>query len=233
MSAAIHAHGGTIDKFIGDCVMAFWNAPLDDKDHARHAFAAALDMRERLATLNRELALEPARANLPPLRMGIGINTGTCCVGNMGSEQRFDYSVLGDAVNLASRLESQTKSYPVDVIVGEASQADAPEFAALEIDRIRVKGKTEPSRMFALLGDARLAADPGFQALAREHGAMLQALAAERWDEARALAQACRASPALASLGIGDLYAIYEARCEAHEIDPATAREGTLRLAKG
>src|SRR5690606_11762663 len=110
MTDAILSRGGTVDKYIGDAIMAFWNAPLDDADHAAHACHAALDMVERLAALNAELDAEAKAAGMEPVRIviGIGINTAECCVGNMGSQQRFDYSVLGDGVNLAARLEGQT-----------------------------------------------------------------------------------------------------------------------------
>ncbi len=113
MTEEILSHSGTIDKYMGDNVMAFWNAPLDDPDHVRHACEIALAMRRRLRTLNDELKheAEAAGRDFMPIRMGIGINAGSCCVGNMGSDQRFDYLVLGDDVNLASRLEGQCKTW--------------------------------------------------------------------------------------------------------------------------
>lgn len=144
-------HGGTIDKYIGDCLMAFWNAPLDDGEHARHAVAAALDMLEAMATLNADLRAEAAAAGTSyhMLRIGIGINTGDCVVGNMGSSQRFDYSVLGDAVNLASRLEGASKTYGVPLLIGERTAELADEhFAVLELDRITVKGRTGAAPVF-------------------------------------------------------------------------------------
>src|SRR5690606_8766611 len=152
---------GTIDKYMGDCIMAMWNAPLDDPDHADHACAAALAMRDGVARLNDELRAEAAAAGRPhlPIRVGIGLNSGLCCVGNMGSQQRFDYSALGDDVNLASRHEGQCKTYGVDIIVGENTQVRAPRQAMIEIDLIQVKGKTRPVRIYALLGGPDLAAD--------------------------------------------------------------------------
>src|SRR5690606_31894885 len=137
--------GGTIDKYIGDCLMAFWNAPLDDGRHAAHAVAAALDMLDAMTALNAELEREAAAAGTAhhALRIGIGINTGDCVVGNMGSSQRFDYSVLGDAVNLASRLEGASKAYGVPLLIGERTATlAAADFAVLELDRITVKGRT-------------------------------------------------------------------------------------------
>ncbi len=154
LSDIVLSHGGTIDKYIGDCLMAFWNAPLDDPHHARNAVSAALDMLASMDGLNGELWREAEAAGRPffPLRIGIGINTGDCVVGNMGSEQRFDYSALGDSVNLAARLESASKSYGVSLLVGEAtaSETDAA-FGIFELDRINVKGKLEATRVFTVV----------------------------------------------------------------------------------
>ncbi len=152
LSQIVLSHGGTIDKYIGDCLMAFWNAPLDDPDHAVHAVSAALDMLASMQTLNDELQHE-AEADgrrFFPLRIGIGVNTGECVVGNMGSEQRFDYSALGDAVNLAARLESASKAYGVSLLIGEkAADEIGAIFGVFELDRIAVKGKQEETRVFA------------------------------------------------------------------------------------
>lgn len=154
LSDIVLRHGGTIDKYIGDCVMAFWNAPLDDGRHAVHAVATALDMLDAMTVLNRELEKE-ARATGAThhvLRVGIGINTGDCVVGNMGSSQRFDYSVLGDAVNLASRLEGASKAYGVPLLIGERTAAlAASDFAVFELDRITVKGRTGAAPVFTAL----------------------------------------------------------------------------------
>ena len=151
LSDIVLKHGGTIDKYIGDCLMAFWNAPLDDAQHATRAVAAALDMLEAMKALNAELRAEAdaAGGDYHALRIGIGINTGDCVVGNMGSSQRFDYSVLGDAVNLASRLEGASKAYGVPLLVGEQTATlAAGDFAVLELDRITVKGRTSAAPVF-------------------------------------------------------------------------------------
>jgi len=148
LSNIILQHGGTIDKYMGDCVMAFWNAPLDDPDHAQHAMEAARDMLAAMKQINRDIqAMLPTGANVPVIRMGIGINTGSCVVGNMGSDRRFDYSVLGDAVNLASRLEGQCKEQAVDILVGQATMNGAPSFRFRKVADIQVKGRaaTEPT----------------------------------------------------------------------------------------
>jgi adenylate cyclase len=166
LTNAILEREGTIDKYMGDAIMAFWNAPLDVEDHAAHACAAALEMMARLAALNRTLAEEALQAGrqAADIAIGVGINTGDCVVGNMGSDLRFDYTVLGDAVNLASRLEGQSKAYHLNVIIGGVTADLVGErFATLEIDLIKVKGKTQPERIFTLLGGGVLAARPDFQ----------------------------------------------------------------------
>ncbi|UPT76138.1 MAG: adenylate/guanylate cyclase domain-containing protein [Elusimicrobiota bacterium] len=154
MTEIILQHDGTIDKYMGDCIMAFWNAPLDVPDHARRACEAALKMHERLAELNAAWQ-EEAKAKgitLPKIEIGTGLNTGPCVVGNMGSTLRVDYTVLGDDVNLASRLEGQSKTYGAKVVIGPVTRERAPDFAAIELDLIKVKGKTKPVNIYSLLG---------------------------------------------------------------------------------
>ena len=156
----ILAHRGTIDKFMGDAVMAFWNAPLSDPDHARQACRAALAMQRSIVARN------AARGETDdPIRLGIGLNTGACVVGNVGSPQRFDYSVLGDVVNTASRLEEMTKAYGVPIIIGEQTAAAAWDFALVEIGTAAIRGKDRNEKLFALIGDETLAADPAWAQL--------------------------------------------------------------------
>ncbi len=193
LTNAILSTNGTIDKYMGDCVMAFWNAPLDVKDHAASACRAALKMIEAVAGVNavlKEEAQQEGREHRP-LAVGIGINSGIACVGNMGSEQRFDYSVLGDNVNLASRLEGQSKSYGVTIVVGENSAKDVADFALLEMDLIKVKGKNTAVRIFTLAGDPAVAATSWFKDLRAKHNAALAAYRAQRWDEAEAHIAEC------------------------------------------
>ncbi len=206
----IMATGGTIDKFMGDAVMAFWNAPLDHPDHAASACAAALRMRADIAALNEVRAAEEG-GDAHRLNVGIGINTGTCVVGNMGSKTRFDYTALGDPVNVASRLEGQSRYYGVDIILGSATATAVGErFAVFELDRVRVVGKALPETIFALLGDAATRADPAFQALCAANAAMLRAYRARDWDGADAGLAQVRAMIVNAGLPLSaycDLYA--------------------------
>lgn len=150
LSEIVMAHGGTIDKYMGDCVMAFWGAPLDDPDHASHAVEAALAMLAAMPDINAGLrAHAPDGRELPGIRIGIGVNSGTCVVGNMGSEKRFDYSVLGDAVNVASRLESLCKTYDVPLVIGEGTARRlAPDTGLVQLDHIAVRGKQDTQAIY-------------------------------------------------------------------------------------
>ncbi|HWB50729.1 MAG TPA: adenylate/guanylate cyclase domain-containing protein [Stellaceae bacterium] len=218
MTKLIMARRGTIDKYMGDCIMAFWNAPLDDAHHADRACASALAMLGELDRINGELEREAkaeGRAHLP-LHIGVGINTGACVVGNMGSDERFAYTAMGDAVNLASRLEGQTKTYHAGIIIGEATRAAAPSWAALELDLIAVKGKAEAVRIYALLGDAALAGSPAFTALAERHAAMLAAYRSQDWRGARAALAECRGC----DVGLAGFYDLYAERIAYFETNP-------------
>ncbi|MBI3323327.1 MAG: adenylate/guanylate cyclase domain-containing protein [Candidatus Omnitrophica bacterium] len=219
MTEVILRGQGTIDKYIGDCIMAFWNAPLDDPEHARHACEAALEMQRTLAdwSCQREQEARAAGGRWVPVRVGIGINTGECCVGNLGSEQRFDYSVLGDAVNVASRLEGLCKVYGVDMVVSESTVERAGGLAALEMDLITVKGKTRPVRVYTLVGGPEVQSDPAFQELRRASGEMLAAYRAQRWDAALAsIEELIRMDTPQTRL----LYALYQERIRAYQAAP-------------
>jgi adenylate cyclase len=201
MTDVILKRNGTIDKYMGDAIMAFWNAPLDNPDHTVDAARAALDM---LTTLDR---LNAASGTNDPIAIGIGLNSGTCCVGNFGSEQRLDYSVVGDNVNLASRLEGQSKNYGVTILIGEATQARLPGFACLELDRLKVKGREQPVAVFALLGDEATAREPWFVSLVERHNAMLAAYRARDWDIARVAADEAGAASGGRLDRVYDMYA--------------------------
>lgn len=147
----VMANGGTIDKFIGDCIMAFWNAPLDDPDHAQNALKAAQEMLGAIDKINEDISDQIADNKDLNIRIGIGINTGDCVVGNMGSKTRFDYSVLGDAVNVAARLEGMTKEYKTSVIFGENTYALLPaQNNITDLGTIKVRGRSQPLNIYTL-----------------------------------------------------------------------------------
>lgn len=225
MTDVIMARQGTIDKYMGDCIMAFWNAPLDDPEHARHACDSALSMMEQLKGLNEALEQESVveKRRHVPLNIGIGLNTGTVCVGNMGSQQRFDYSVLGDDVNLASRLEGQSKTYGVTTVMGEGTARMAEDYAQIELDLIRVKGKTVPVRIFALLGRPEMAASEAFQAFKARHEAFLAAYRGQRWDEARSLSTALREEAKALGVTLDGLYDLFDGRMDDYIAAPPGA----------
>lgn len=207
------ARKATIDKFIGDAIVAFWNAPLDDPDHHANAARGALGMIERLKELNRDM---PGKADQPwpgEVKIGIGLNAGPCCVGNMGSAQRLSYSLIGDTVNLASRIEGLTKYYGVAIAVGGAMRRALPGFAMVELDRVRVVGREAPEDVWVLLGDESLAGDLRFTAFATGHAAMLAAYRAKAWDEAeRHLDELAEAA---ADFGLTRHHALYRERIAA------------------
>ena len=211
LTNAIMARNGTIDKYMGDAVMAFWNAPLDDPAHESDACHAALDMLERVDALNQEREREASTSGtrFVPIKIGIGINTGRCTVGNMGSDLRFQYTVMGDSVNLASRLEGQTKAYGLPILIGSRTAAAvAEQFALLEIDSIRVKGKTEAEVIYAIVGRADVAASPEFKSL-QDHWAMLRVCYRKQdWTGALKMIDLCHCEcERLGLVGLIDAYA--------------------------
>src|SRR6185436_17489996 len=148
LTEVIYRHSGTIDKYMGDCIMAFWGAPLPDSQHARNGVLAGLEMQRTLKDLQTYFRSK----SWPEIRIGVGLNTGRMSVGNMGSKIRLAYTVMGDAVNLASRLEGITKEYGTDIIVGEDTKKAVPDVVFREIDRVRVKGKDTAVAIFEPLG---------------------------------------------------------------------------------
>jgi adenylate cyclase len=169
---------GTLDKYIGDATMSFWNAPLDNHKHAKDSVRAALGMLDAVKEFNDEIAKE----GVPPFGLGIGCNTGIVVVGNMGGEQRFDYTCLGDAVNLASRLEGQSKNYGVLIVLGPETAARLDnEFFTIELDCIAVKGKKEGVNIFTVFRNPEFNADRWNQAR-EQHNTMLYAYRQQNWD---------------------------------------------------
>jgi adenylate cyclase len=221
LTNAIIERKGTIDKYIGDAIMAFWNAPVDDAEQEANACDAALEMQARAAALNVELKREAEENGgvYMPLRVGIGLNTGPCVVGNMGSDFRFNYSVLGDTVNVASRLEARTKDYRLPLVIGSRTADKAQEkFATMEIDLIQVKGKRDPEAVFAVLGRAETQQDPRCQELRALNAEMLSTFRKQKWDEALALIERCRGIAN--GFDLDGFYDMYSERIAAYRADP-------------
>ena len=192
MTPIIHRTGGTVDKFIGDAVMAFWGAPLDDPEHAAHAVEAAIAMQQAMERLVADLRAR----GLPAIHMRIGLHSGRVVVGNVGSDQRFSYTAIGDAVNLAARLEGANKAFGTGILLSQATAERLPAMGGLRaLDDVIVKGKTEPVRVYTPCADA---------ALCTLSAEALDAFAARRWDDAesrlRALLLALPDDPAAGRL---------------------------------
>jgi adenylate cyclase len=217
LSDIILKHRGTIDKYMGDAIMAFWNAPLDDPDHAAHACQAAFEMAGKMGELNAlwRKEAEAAGRQHKTVAIGLGLNSGNCCVGNLGSVQRFDYSAIGDDVNVASRYEGLSKTYGLTIVVGEPTVARLPDPRVLELDLIRVKGRAQPTRIFTML-DALGADRDRADRLRPIHDGMLKSYRGRDWSGAEAAIAACR------DLGVAALDAFY---------DTYLARVATLREA--
>ena len=187
LSNSILDHGGTIDKYMGDCIMAFWNAPTDQQDHRQLAIQAAHSMNEALDQFNNEAKVELDFE----LEIGIGINSGNCIVGNMGSDKRFDYTVLGDAVNLASRLESQSSNYGLHMILGENTYINDSPFTIIEIDKIAVKGKSNAETIYTCLKPE----NKWTEDLMEKHKAFLSKYRNQSWESANLLIDELISSP--------------------------------------
>jgi len=209
MTDILLASEGTIDKYMGDAIMCFWNAPLDIAEHERKACLAALRMVDALEALN--------AGRDKPLKVGIGLNTAPCCVGNLGSAQRFSYSAIGDGVNLASRVEGLTKAYGVSVLVTDPTRQAADGLAFLEVDLVRVVGRAEPVPIHTLVGDEAMAATAGFKALAADHAELIAAYRAADPDRAEAVLARAKAH---GSEDVARLYDMYEERIAEMRADP-------------
>jgi adenylate cyclase len=178
MSTIIRSgHKGTLDKYIGDAIMAFWGAPMADAQHARNAVLAALDMQKACRALNQRFRTR----GWPELTVGVGANSGTVRVGDMGSQLRRAYTAMGDPVNVASRLEGRTKHYGVGILVGEATRRQVDDIAWREIDRVKVKGKDEAITVYEPLGMAA-ALDSAVQEELRIWNQALRAYRSRSWD---------------------------------------------------
>ena len=212
MTQAIHQHRGTIDKYMGDAIMAFWGAPVADKQHATHAVQAALAMTNALTGLQDDFAAQ----GWPAIRIGIGLNSGDMVVGNMGSTFRMAYTVLGDAVNLGSRLEALTKYYAVSIIVSEDTKMLAPDFAYRELDRVRVKGRDKPLAIYEVIG-LNDELDEHVRANLQQYQAALTAYRNQDWPQAEDLFTSLSEAQPLCRL-----YAIYLERIACFKGNPPT-----------
>lgn len=215
---------GYIDKYMGDAIMAFWNAPLDDAEHQVNACEAAIRMLEKIDVVNKEREQEAADGGhvYIPLNVGIGLNTGIGVVGNMGSDLKKNYSVLGDSVNLASRLEGQTKEYGFPIIVGSRTALAAKDrFAILELDFIMVKGKTEPEVIYAIAGREDVMHSGAFQRLRNITIEMLGCYRNRDWQGALDAIERGRKSEDADTLE--KLFKLYEVRIKDFQIDPPPA----------
>lgn len=232
LTNAILKRKGTIDKYMGDCIMAFWNAPLDNPNHAMDGCRSALAMLAEMEPLNTKLeqeAKEEGRKHVP-LKVGLGLNSGPAVVGNMGSDMRFDYSVLGDTVNLAARLEGQSKSYGMNVVLGPNTyEAVKDELACIDLDFIQVKGKLTGVMIYGLLGDETVAQKPEFQELRKLIFDAQEAYRAQKWDEAEAMFKTIRERGNDANkcwdleANLGVLCDVYEERIAEYRVAPPPA----------
>ena len=221
LTNAILGRKGYIDKYMGDAIMAFWNAPLDDAEHQINACEAAVDMLDKIDKLNttREQESQDGGHAFVPIKVGIGLNTGLCTVGNMGSDIKFNYSVLGDSVNLASRLEGQSKEYGFPIIVGSRTALAAKDrFAILELDFIMVKGKTEPEVIYAVAGREDVALSERFQRLRNLTIEMLAAYRNRNWEDALEAIARGRKTDEAHTLEL--FYKLYEKRIADFQNDP-------------
>jgi adenylate cyclase len=211
MSAIIRSkYRGTLDKYIGDAIMAFWGAPMEDAQHARNGVLAAIEMQKECQALNERFAAR----GWPTLKIGVGVNSGRVRVGDMGSQVRRAYTAMGDAVNVASRLEGRTKGYGVGILVGEATRNVLQDIVFREVDRIKVKGKDEAVVIYEPLG---LQAELGnrMQEELRLWNQTLRAYRARQWDQCDVnLLNLQRMNPAC------ELYRAYAARVDEKRRNP-------------
>ncbi|MEQ1492786.1 MAG: adenylate/guanylate cyclase domain-containing protein, partial [Terricaulis sp.] len=215
LSDIIIETGGTIDKYMGDAILAFWNAPLDQVDHAERALKAARSIVVRMDELNREWKAEADAAGrtFEEVRIGIGLNTGSCCVGNLGSERRFDYSAIGDSVNIASRLESLSKIWSLALLVSEDTMSHAGDAQLIEVALVRLKGRSGATRIFTSVPNG----------VSAGHAKFIEAFHAGRFAEASDLLAALEASPEFELI---KLYRHYRQRLDAAKADPPANWDG-------
>ncbi len=227
LSEPILNRNGTIDKYMGDAIMAFWNAPFDYEHHVMQACVASLEMIENIDRLNKERFKElegNTEETYHEINVGIGVNTGLAVVGNMGSEIRFDYTALGDTVNIASRLEGQSKPYGIPIVIGpETADRIDGQLASFEVDMIRVKGKNEPIRIYALVGREELAQNDEFKEFRAINSAMLASYRARDWEAAFDTLEMMEELSIKLKLPTEEYLLIYESRITEFEANPPGA----------
>ncbi len=211
MTDVLMESGATIDKYIGDAIMAFWNAPIDIPGHRQRACESVLKMLDALAKLNETLE--------KPVKIGIGLNSGICCVGNLGSRQRFDYSAIGDSVNVGSRIEGLTKHYGLSNLIAESTAREVEGLAMLEIDRVMVVGRDEATAVYSLLGGAERAREEDFLELKRLHDRLVANYRSKRFAEAASDLEVLKPKAPL----LEKVYAEYQSRLAAFAVEPPPA----------
>ncbi len=226
MTDIIQDLNGTIDKYIGDAIVAFWNAPVDDAEHERNAARSLLKMQTSLADLNAKYRQQNDFKWPDNVQMGIGINTGICCVGNLGSEQRFSYSMIGDAANLAARIEGLTKQYGLGNLTGHSTVQNLANYAYLEVDHVEVVGRLASERIYTLIGDSYLAETTAFISLRTLHNTFLGAYRDQDWDRAGTLAKALETQGL--SHDLHHYYKIMGARIERFSVSPPPSDWGGI-----
>ena len=217
LSRHVIANEGTLDKFIGDSIMAFWNAPVDVADHAGKAVRAALGMRETLTRLNESDAF--GFGTKQKVGIGVGIHTGLACVGNMGAETHFNYSAVGDAVNIAARIESVCKDVGFDILISETTAKSAGDCALLEAGALALKGKSTRTRVYAVVGDEELGASKEFAELQRIHEQLIGALRS-RSPAGREIVSAAKLKAPLLCSGLSDFYRRISRRADHFAAEP-------------
>ncbi len=218
MTNTLQDSKATIDKYIGDAIVAFWNAPLDDDAHEKNAARAVLKMNALLAELNESYTAQDD-VNWPDnVAMGIGLNSGVCCVGNLGSEQRFSYSMIGDAANLASRIEGLTKQYRVSSLIGDTTAQAVSDFAIIEADLIKVIGRETPERIWILVGDETQSATSDFDKLKALHNDFLAAFRDQQWEAA--VIEIPKLKLLARPLGFDGYYDVMAARIDEYKVSP-------------
>ena len=223
LSQPILDRNGTIDKYMGDAIMAFWNAPVDDENHAVNSCKAALAMMDDVHQFNETRSAEPKieGETYHEINVGVGINTGMCVVGNMGSALRFDYTCLGDTVNLASRLEGQSKPYGLAIILGDGTaKIVASQLATIEIDLIKVKGKNDPERIHALFGDEEFAKKDDYLAFRALNATMISSYRNQDWASAYEALELMEGVAEKLKINITEYLFIYETRIAEFRTNP-------------